>query len=144
MTQKEIDLQMQKLKMQYAKMRNEINRQKDDVNRDKMAALLQADDAFHSERRVRISKINLIRAEKAALFEGDPKKAVLEAEARKIESEIALMRADNEQRKRTIVNEAYANRRALDEQSRQLSEWYEDFKLAILENADKDIEFEFK
>lgn len=144
MTQKEIDLQMQKLKMQYAKRRNEIARQKDDVNRDKMAALLQADDAFHSERRVRISKINLIRAEKAALFEGDPKKAVLEAEARKIESEIALMRADNEQRKRTIVNEAYANRRALDEQSRQLSEWYEDFKLAILENADKDIEFEFK
>ena len=132
MTQKEIDLQMQELRLQYTKKSNEIGRMKDDVSRRKNEAMLAADDAFHEQKRERVAKINRINAEKAALFEGDPKKDVLQAEVRTLESEINIMRSENDNRKRTITNNAYAERRELDEKSRQLSEWYEGEKLKVL------------
>lgn len=138
MTQKELDLQMQKLKLEYTKKSNNIARQKDDENAKRQDALLAADDAFHKEKRDRLAKINRIRIEKAALFDGDPKRAILEAEARNLESEISVLRDDNERRKRTICHESYANRRALDEQSRLASLWYEEEKANLMKKYTRD------
>jgi hypothetical protein len=132
MTQKEFELQMQRLNSEYTKKSNEIARKKDEENAWKQNALLQADDAFHAEKRKRLSKITEIRTKKAALFDGDPKRALLEAEARNLEAEISVMRDDNERRKHAISHEAYANRRALDEQSRQISEWLNAEKLKVM------------
>lgn len=126
---------MQKLNAEYTKKSNEIARQKDNVNARKQDALLETDDAFHAEKRARLARITEIRTRKAALFEGDPQRAVLEAEARNLESEISMMRDDNERRKHAISHKAYADRRALDEQSRQLSEWLNAEKLKVMENA---------
>lgn len=123
---------MQKLNAEYKKKSNEIARQKEDVNAMKQDALLMADDAFHAEKRGRLAKIAEIRTKKAALFDGDPKRAMLEAEARNLEAEISVMRDDNERRKHTICHEAYADRRALDEQNRQLGEWYEEEKTKLM------------
>ena len=49
MTQKEFELQMQRLNSEYTKKSNEIARQKEDVNARKQDAFLEADDAFHAE-----------------------------------------------------------------------------------------------
>lgn len=133
MTQKEFDLQMQRLNSEYTKKSNEIARQKEDVNARKQDAFLEADDAFHAEKRKRLARINEIRLKKAALFDGDPKRALLEAEVRNLEAEISVMRDDNERRKHTISHEAYAQHRALDEQHRQLSQWLNDEKLKVME-----------
>lgn len=138
MTQKELDLEMQKLKLEYTKKSHKIAQQKQDEDAKKQDALLAADDAFHKEKRERIAKITKLRIEKAALFDGDPKRAMLEAEARNLESEISVMRDDNEQRKRTICHESYANRRALDEQSRLVTEWYEYEKQQLMKEYNKD------
>lgn len=138
MTQKELDLEMQKLKLEYTKKSNNIARQKEDENARKQDALLAADDAFHKEKRDRLAKINKIRIEKASLFNGDPKREILEAEARNLEAEISVMRDDNERRKRTICHESYANRRALDEQSRLASQWYEEEKSNLMKEYTKE------
>lgn len=123
---------MQELRLQYTKQSNEIGRMKDDVSRRKNEAMIAADDAFHEQKREALAKINRINTEKAALFDGDPKKDLLQAEVRTLESEINVMRSENDNRKRTITNNAYAERRELDEKSRQLTEWYEGEKLKVL------------
>ena len=134
MTQREQEAMLRQLNVEYTEKSNAIARQKEDVNARKQDALLEADDAFHAEKRKRLAQISKIRVEKAALFDGDPKRAMLEAEARNLEAEISVMRDDNESRKRTICHAAYADRRALDEQSRQLTEWIERRKLEIMSN----------
>lgn len=132
MKKREQEAMLRELNLEYTQKSNAIARQKEDENARKQDALLEADDEFHAEKRKRLARIGKIRTDKAALFEGDPKRAVLEAEARNLEAEISVMRDDNESRKRTICHESYTNRRALDEQSRQLAEWKERRKHEIL------------
>ena len=124
---------MQKLNSEYTKRSNEILRKKQECEARKKDALLEADDAFHAEKRKRLARITEPRTAKAALFDGDPKRALLEAEARNLEAEISVMRDDNEQRKRTIIQKAYAERCALDEQSRRLTEWLNDRKIEVMQ-----------
>ena len=138
MTQKELNLRFQELKVEYTKKSHKIAQQKQDEDAKKQDALLAADDAFHKEKRERIAKITKLRIEKAALFDGDPKRAILEAEARNLESEISVLRDDNERRKRTICHEFYANIRAFDEQSRLVTEWYEYEKQQLMKEYNKD------
>ena len=133
MTTKEFEMKMMLLNNEYTKRSNEIGRKKEEVNARRQDALLEADDAFHAEKRERLAKISHIRLEKAALFIGDTKRAILEAEARNLEAEISVMRDDNERRKHTICHNAYAERRALDDESRKLSEWLNQEKMKVME-----------
>lgn len=138
MTQKEINLEMQKLKLEYQRKSNKIGRLKNDENAKKQDLILKADDDYHAQKRILLDKINKIRTEKASLFDGDPRRAMLEAEARNIESELSVLRDDNEQAKRRIIHESYANSRALDEQSRLTSEWYEEEKANLMKKYTRD------
>jgi len=138
MTQKEIELQMQQLNCEYTKKSNAIARRKDEATQKKQQAIIEADDAFHAEKRSRLEKVVKMRTEKATLFEGDPKREIIEYEARTIEAEISVMRDDNEQRKRVISKLAYDEMCALDEESRQLNEWYNSEKLKVMQQYTQD------
>lgn len=132
MTQKEFDLQMQSLNVEYTEKSNAIARRKDEANQRKQELITESDDAFHAEKRSRLEKVVQMRKEKAALPDGCPKRDTIEAEARAIEAEISILRDENEQNKRVISKRAYDERCALDDESRQLSEWYAGAKLKVM------------
>ena len=133
MTQKEIELKMFRLNAEYTKRSHEIGRKKQDVAMRRQEDMLHADDVFHAEKRLMIDRIGSLRKEKAALFDGDPKKDRLEAEARAIEADISMLRCENDRRKRAISHKAYIGRCALDEESRQLAEWLQAEKPKVME-----------
>ena len=138
MTQKELELEFQKLNLEYTKKKNDIARRKEEVNQRKLDALLESDDAYHAEKRARLAKISVLRTEKAALEFGSIKRAQLEAECRNLDAELSVLRDDNERRKHSINHAAYAERRELDEKLRLANEWYEFEKSRLMKEYSKE------
>ena len=129
---KRLDAEMQQLKAEYKRKIYVNICSKEKVNARKREAMQKAHDTLQAERTPRLAKIMLLRTEMATLTEGDPKTAVLKAEISNLETEITILRNENDQRIHNIVNGAYRELSALNTERRMISARYEDDKSKLL------------
>lgn len=132
MTQRELDLKNQELRLQYKKKSNEIKREKDAVQNGKMKSLVLCDEEFHAKRRKLVNEIRDLTSERFARAADDPKREELLVRCKMLENEISLLRFDNAALRDKIICQYGEICRQLDEKHRQLSAWYEEEKLRAM------------
>lgn len=132
MTQRELELKNQELKLQYTKKSNEIKSEKDAVNNRKMKSLIFCDDEFHAKRRELVNEIRHLTSERFARAADDPKREELLVRCKMLENEISLLRFDNATLRDKIICQHAERCRQLDLEARQLSAWYNEEKLRAM------------
>jgi hypothetical protein len=124
-------MELQQLNKEYTEQSHAIGRKKCNLDSVREARLIGIDDAMHSERRNLLEQIAELRRQQAGLPKDDQKRLDLSNEIRTLENQVTILKADAELARRRVVHQAAEERRDLDEQSRQLTERYEQDKIAI-------------
>ena len=118
-------IMLAELKAEYNKKSNEIARRKQQLEIDKAEMLQEADERYHERKRDLLAKIADIRAQKVGLEKEDPKRCDLADEIRSTEDLLSLERDKRDIEGRQICHQFHAERVALDDESRELGEWYD-------------------
>ena len=128
----ERDQKLQGLSLVVIRKRNDIKRRKDAIALQKLNDLMTEDDDYCSKKRDFIEKIDGFRKRKSTFDVNDPMRYDLEDEARHNEHMLSLLRNEHERNIHRINNRHMIARTALDDEDRQLSEWEEEEKGAIM------------
>lgn len=147
-TQKQIRLQQ--LNEELTKKRNAIKRRKDAIALQKLNDLMAEDENYCQRKKFFIEKIDGLRKQKSQYDLDHPRRYEIEDEARHGEHELSLLRNEHERNIHRINNRHMIARTALDDEERQLTEWFEQQKTAIMceyverKEADNDTTAEHK
>ena len=123
---------MQGLSLVITRKRNDIKRRKDAIALQKLNDLMAEDDAYCEAKRKKIAEIDAVRLEKSTYEVTDPLYTLCETKARSMEHQLSLLRNEHERNIHRISNRHMIARTALDDEERQLSEWQEEQKGAIM------------
>ena len=118
-------IMMAELKAEYQRKSNEIARRKQQLEIDKAQFLQEADKRYHEKKRDLLAKIADIRAQKVGLDKDDPKRLGLMDEIHSTEDLLSLEHDKRDMEARQICNQFHAERVALDDEYRELGEWYD-------------------
>lgn len=118
-------IMMAELKAEYQRKSNEIARRKQQLEIDKAQFLNEADERYHATKRDLLAKIADIRLQKVGLDKEDPKRYELADEIRNTEDLLSLERDKRDMEARQICHQFHAERDALDDEHRELGEWYD-------------------
>ena len=132
MITQERDQKLQELNIELTKKRNDIKRRKDAIALQKLNELMADDDAYCESKRKLIAEIDAVRLEKSTYNVTDPLYTLCETKARSMEHQLSLLRNEHERNIHRISNRHMIVRTALDDEERQLSEWQEEQKGAIM------------
>lgn len=125
------DMELQQLNKDYTEQSHIIGRKKCNLDSVREARLIGIADAMHSERSKLLEQVVELRRQQAGLPKDDQKRLDLANDIRTLEYQITILKADAELARRRVVHQAAEERRDLDERSRQLTEKYEQDKIAI-------------
>ena len=128
----ELQQKMQGLSLVITRERNDIKRRKDAIALQKLNDLMAEDDAYCEAKRKKIAEIDAVRLEKSTYEVTDPLYTLCETKARSMEHQLSLLRNEHERNIHRINNRHMIARTALDDEERQLSEWQEEQKGAIM------------
>lgn len=128
----EREQKMQGLSLVITRKRNDIKRRKDTIALQKLNDLMAEDDAYCEAKRKKIAEIDAVRLEKSTYEVTDPLYTLCETKARSMEHQLSLLRNEHERNIHRISNRHMIARTALDDEERQLSEWQEEQKGAIM------------
>lgn len=128
----EREQKMQGLSLVITRKRNDIKRRKDAIALQKLNDLMAEDDAYCEAKRKKIAEIDAVRLEKSTYEVTDPLYTLCETKARSMEHQLSLLRNEHERNIHRISNRHMIARTALDDEERQLSEWQEEQKGAIM------------
>ena len=128
----ELQQKMQGLSLVITRKRNDIKRRKDAIALQKLNDLMAEDDAYCEAKRKKIAEIDAVRLEKSTYDVTDPLYTLCETKARSMEHQLSLLRNEHERNIHRISNRHMVARTALDDEERQLSEWQEEQKGAIM------------
>ena len=128
----ELQQKMQGLSLVITRKRNDIKRRKDAIALQKLNDLMAEDDAYCEAKRKKIAEIDAVRLEKSTYEVTDPLYTLCETKARSMEHQLSLLRNEHERNIHRINNRHMIARTALDDEERQLSEWQEEQKGAIM------------
>ena len=128
----ELQQKMQGLSLVITRKRNDIKRRKDAIALQKLNDLMAEDDAYCEAKRKKIAEIDAVRLEKSTYEVTDPLYTLCETKARSMEHQLSLLRNEHERNIHRISNRHMVARTALDDEERQLSEWQEEQKGAIM------------
>lgn len=128
----EREQKMQGLSLVITRKRNDIKRRKDAIALQKLNYLMAEDDAYCEAKRKKIAEIDAVRLEKSTYEVTDPLYTLCESKARSMEHQLSLLRNEHERNIHRINNRHMIARTALDDEERQLSEWQEEQKGAIM------------
>lgn len=137
MTEQERQAQLQLLKAQHVKNTNTINKAKDEARKLRMNEITAATDAYCSEKRAGIAKVDDLRKKKREFDFDDPRFHEYEEDARQEERRLSLLRAEHEAELHKINNRLAAAMLELDDKKREANAWYEDQKAFVMsQNAE--------
>ena len=128
----EREQKMQGLSLVITRKRNDIKRRKDAIALQKLNDLMAEDDAYCEAKRKKIAEIDAVRLEKSTYEVTDPLYTLCETKARSMEHQLSLLRNEHERNIHRISNRHMIARTALDDEERQLSEYQEEQKGAIM------------
>ena len=128
----ELQQKMQGLSLVITRERNDIKRRKDAIALQKLNDLMAEDDAYCEAKHKMIAEIDAVRLEKSTYEVTDPLYTLCETKARSMEHQLSLLRNEHERNIHRISNRHMVARTALDDEERQLSEWQEEQKGAIM------------
>ena len=128
----EREQKMQGLSLVITRKRNDIKRRKDAIALQKLNDLMAEDDAYCEAKHKKIAEIDAVRLEKSTYEVTDPLYTLCETKARSMEHQLSLLRNEHERNIHRISNRHMIARTALDDEERQLSEWQEEQKGAIM------------
>ena len=128
----ELQQKMQGLSLVITRKRNDIKRRKDAIALQKLNDLMAEDDAYCEAKRKKIAEIDAVRLEKSTYEVTDPLYTLCDTKARSMEHQLSLLRNEHERNIHRISNRHMVARTALDDEERQLSEWQEEQKGAIM------------
>ena len=128
----ELQQKMQGLSLVITRKRNDIKRRKDAIALQKLNDLMAEDDAYCEAKRKKIAEIDAVRLEKSTYEVTDPLYTLCDTKARSMEHQLSLLRNEHERNIHRISNRHMIARTALDDEERQLSEWQEEQKGAIM------------
>ena len=128
----EREQKMHGLSLVITRKRNDIKRRKDAIALQKLNDLMAEDDAYCEAKRKKIAEIDAVRLEKSTYEVTDPLYTLCETKARSMEHQLSLLRNEHERNIHRISNRHMIARTALDDEERQLSEWQEEQKGAIM------------
>ena len=128
----ELQQKMRGLSLVITRKRNDIKRRKDAIALQKLNDLMAEDDAYCEAKRKKIAEIDAVRLEKSTYEVTDPLYTLCETKARSMEHQLSLLRNEHERNIHRINNRHMIARTALDDEERQLSEWQEEQKGAIM------------
>ena len=128
----ELQQKMRGLSLVITRKRNDIKRRKDAIALQKLNDLMAEDDAYCEAKRKMIAEIDAVRLEKSTYEVTDPLYTLCETKARSMEHQLSLLRNEHERNIHRISNRHMVARTALDDEERQLSEWQEEQKGAIM------------
>ena len=128
----ELQQKMQGLSLVITRKRNDIKRRKDAIALQKLNDLMAEDDAYCEAKRKKIAEIDAVRLEKSTYEVTDPLYTLCDTKARSMEHQLSLLCNEHERNIHRINNRHMIARTALDDEERQLSEWQEEQKGAIM------------
>ena len=128
----ELQQKMRGLSLVITRKRNDIKRRKDAIALQKLNDLMAEDDAYCEAKHKMIAEIDAVRLEKSTYEVTDPLYTLCETKARSMEHQLSLLRNEHERNIHRISNRHMVARTALDDEERQLSEWQEEQKGAIM------------
>lgn len=129
----EEQIKMARLNLELKRKTNEIKQRKQELEAVKHEMLVENEKKYHVNKHTLLAAIASIREKKAGLAYDDVTRLTLTDEIHNIEDQLNIIRDERDMEARRIVADIFAQRNEVEAEEREVMEWYEAEKLAIME-----------